>query len=150
MRKLMPAATFVLLACGGGSGPRSAATEPVVASAQAVRMFMKAAADSNLTRMGELWGSESGPAAQTGTPADYERRLVVIQAYLKGDSIQVVSDMSAPGDNSRRRVTIALYRQSCPKQIPMVLVRTKAGGWIVNSVDLNAAGNPARPCEPNP
>jgi hypothetical protein len=143
----MPAAAVVVLACGGSSGPRSAATAPVASSAQAVRMFMQAAADSNLTRMGELWGSDGGPAAQTGTPADYEKRLVIIQAYLRGDSIQVVSDMAVPSDNSHRRVTIALYRQSCPKKIPMVLVRTKAGGWIVNSVDLNAAGNPARPCE---
>jgi len=143
----MPAAADVELACGGSSGPKSAATAPVVSSAQAVRMFMQAAADSNLTRMGELWGSDGGPAAQTGNPSDYEKRLFIMQTYLRGDSIQVVSDMAVPGDNSHRRVTIALYRRSCPKQIPMTLVRTKAGGWIVNSVDLNAAGNPARPCE---
>jgi len=149
MRRLMPAAVVVLLACGGGSGPRSAATTPVVSSAQAVRMFMQAAADSNLTRMGELWGSDGGPAAETGTPPDYEKRLFIMQAYLRGDSIRVVSDMAIPGDNGHRRVTIALYRQACPKQIPITMVRTKAGGWIVNAVDLNAAGNPARPCESN-
>jgi len=150
MRRLMPAAAVVVLACGGGSGPQSAATSPVASSAQAVRMFMQAAADSNLTRMGELWGGDNGPAAQTGMPADYEKRLVIMQAYLRGDSIQVVSDMSVPGDAGHRRVMVALYRQSCPKQIPMTLVKTKAGGWIVNAVDLNAAGNPARPCESSP
>jgi hypothetical protein len=146
MRKLMPAAAAVLLACGS-SGPRSAATAPVASSAQAVRAFMQAAADNNLTRMGELWGSDAGPAAQTGSPPDYEKRLVIIQTYLRGDSVQVLSDVSVPGDDSHRRVTIALYRQTCAKQIPVLMVRTHAGGWIVNSVDLNAAGNPARPCE---
>jgi hypothetical protein len=146
MRKLMPAAAAVLLACGS-SGPRSAATAPVASSAQAVRAFMQAAADNNLTRMGELWGSDAGPAAQTGSPPDYEKRLVIIQTYLRGDSVQVLSDVSVPGDDSHRRVTITLYRQTCAKQIPVLMVRTHAGGWIVNSVDLNAAGNPARPCE---
>jgi hypothetical protein len=146
MRKLMPAAVVVLLACGS-SGPRNAATAPVASSSQAVRLFMRAAADSNLARMGELWGSDAGPAAETGTPADYQKRLVIMQAYLRGDSIQVVSDMSIPGDDTHRSVTIALYRQSCSKQIPMTMVRIRASGWIVNSVDLNAAGNPSRPCE---
>lgn len=146
MRNLMPVAVAVVLGCGG-SGPRNAATAPVASSAQAVRLFMQAAADSNLARMAELWGSDAGPAAETGTPADYQKRLFIMQAYLRGDSIQVISDMSIPGDDRHRTVTIALFRQSCPKQIPMTMVRIRAAGWIVNSVDLNAAGNPSRPCE---
>ena len=70
------------------------------------------------------------------------------QAYLRGDSARIVSDIASTEDPNRRRLTVALYRGTCVKQIPFTTVRIKSGGWIVESVDLSAAGNPARPCEP--
>lgn len=144
MQKLLPIA-LLLGACGGGSGSQSAS--PVSSSPQAVTAFMQAAADSNLARMAELWGTSSGPASKT-QPADYERRLVVLQAWLRGDSTRILSDTAVPGDDSRRRVSIALYRGTCMKQIPVTTVRTGSSGWIVQNIDISFAGNPARPCEP--
>jgi hypothetical protein len=145
MRNLLPAALLLATACGGRTG--SAPTAPVASSAEAVTAFMRAAADSNLTRMAQLWGTERGPVSEV--PLDnYEKRVAVMQAYLRGDSARIVSDIASTEDPNRRRLTVALYRGTCVKQIPFTTVRIKSGGWIVESVDLNAAGNPARPCEP--
>lgn len=144
MRKTGLVASAILAACGGNSG--SAPTTPVASSGQAMREFMQAAADSNLTRMSQLWGSSRGPATETHDPPDYEKRLILIQAYLRADSSKVVSDVPVTGDDSRRRVVVAIFRQGCMKQVPAVLLKVK-GAWIVNNVDLGAAGNPARPCE---
>jgi hypothetical protein len=144
MRKSGLVVAAILAACGGSKG--SAPTLPVASSGQAMREFMKAAADSNLTRMSQLWGSSRGPATETHSPPDYEKRLVVIQAYLRSDSSKVVSDMPVSGDDTRRHLVVAVYRSGCMKQIPAVLLKVK-GAWIVNSVDLAGIGNPARPCE---
>jgi hypothetical protein len=145
MRNLLLAALLLATACGGRTG--SAPTAPVASSAEAVTAFMRAAADSNLTRMAQLWGTERGPVSEV--PLDnYEKRVAVMQAYLRGDSARIVSDIASPEDANRRRLTVALYRGTCVKQIPFTTVRIKSGGWIVESVDLSAAGNPARPCEP--
>jgi hypothetical protein len=114
-----------------------------------MRDFMKAAADSNLARMGQLWGTSKGPAAETHIPEDYERRLVVLQLYLRADSAKVVSDLSIPGDNNKRQLTVAIYRKGCMKQVPGMMIRLSNKGWIVNDVDLATAGNPMRPCEPS-
>ena len=130
--------------CGRGA---PAPVEPVSSSEAAVRGFMKAAADSNLTRMGELWGTARGPGRRSVSEADYGKLLVVMQAYLRGDSIRVVSDQAAAGRDDQRNVVIQLYRGTCVKQIPMLTVRTAKGAWLVQEADLNAAGNPARPCD---
>jgi hypothetical protein len=145
MQKLLFPALLFASACGHGGG--SAAAEPVVSSQQAVLAFMRAAADSNLSRMAQLWGTSRGPASET-RPENYEKRLAVMQVYLRGDSTRVVSDAELPGDRNRRRVSIALYRGTCVKQIPVTMVRRKDGGWIVQAVDLSFSGNPARPCDP--
>ena len=95
--------------------------------------------------MAELWGTAHGPASQT-RPDGYEKRLAVMQVYLRGDSTRVVSDEAVPGDQNHRRIQLALYRSTCVKQIPATMVRAQKR-WLVSSVDLSVAGNPVRPCE---
>jgi len=137
---------LVLAACGGGGSTANTDTAPRSSSPQAVTAFMRAAADSNMSRMAQLWGSSKGPVSQAPV-ANFEKRLVVLQAYLKGDSTRIITDMPVQGDVSHRHLTVALYRGTCVKQIPFTTVRTKDGGWIVEAVDVAAAGNPARPCD---
>jgi len=134
--------TAVLLAaCGGGSAP----VQPSASATVAVQSFMQAVADSNLAKMASLWGTPNGPASRTGQPPDYERRIAIMQAYLRNDSFRVTSDV-AEGEN-RRALAVQIRRQTCTWSVPFVAVRTVDGSWLVTSVDLTAAGNPARPCD---
>ena len=134
--------TAVFLAACGGSG--SAPVQPARSASAAVQSFMQAVADSNLNKMATLWGTTNGPASKTGQPPDYERRIAIIQAYLRSDSFRVVSDV-AEGDQ-RRALQVQIKRQTCTWNIPFVAVSTADGSWLINSIDLTAAGNPARPC----
>jgi hypothetical protein len=137
----------VLAACSGGSAPSTVA--PTTSPRGAVDAFMQAVSDSNLARMGELWGTTAGPAAKTKQPADWERRIAVMQAYLQNESHRVVSDGPAtPASDNRRAVQVELRRQLCTWIVPFTAVKLADGTWIVNQVDLAAAGNPARPCVP--
>ena len=147
MRPTILAGLAVLAACGGGSSIAGGPVEPAASSSQAMASFMRAAADSNLARMAELWGSADGPAARTGQPAEWEKRVIIMQTYLRGDSSRVVTDVPLTGSDSQRRVIVTLYRSGCIKQIPAVVTRAKSGGWLVENIDISAAGNPARPCE---
>ena len=138
----------VLAACGGGSAPST--VSPTTSSARgAVDAFMQAVADSNLARMADLWGTAGGPAAKTRQPADWERRVAVMQAYLQNESHRIVSDGPAtPAAEGRRSVQVEIRRQLCTWMVPFTAIRLGDGTWIVNQVDLTAAGNPARPCVP--
>ncbi len=135
----------VVAACGGGSAPST--VTPTNSARGAVDAFMQAVADSNLTEMATLWGTSAGPASKTRQPADWERRITIMQAYLQNESHRVVSDAPA-GSESRRAVQVEIRRQLCTWMVPFTTIRLGDGNWIVNQVDLTAAGNPARPCVP--
>jgi hypothetical protein len=118
--------------------------EPANSATAAVQGFMQAVADSNLTKMAGLWGTASGPALKTRQPRDFERRVAIMQAYLRNESFRVTSDV--PETVERRALQVELRRQTCTWNVPFVAIKTNQGSWLVNQVDLTAAGNPARPC----
>jgi hypothetical protein len=162
LRFIVVAAPLGLAACGGGPGRTAAGPAP--SAEQAVRSFMQAAADSNLTRMAELWGTTAGPAAKTGQPPDYQRRLTIMQVYLSGAPYRLVpggaaqivpaggdSGAKMPGpveDASTHQVVVELERTGCTKFVPFLVVKAADNSWVVNQVDLAAAGHPKHPCAP--
>jgi hypothetical protein len=141
------AAGLALAACGGG-GAGSSPVRPETSAATAVQSFMQAVADSNLAKMASLWGSAAGPASRTHQPADYERRIVVMQSYLRNDDSRIASD-TPEGIPSKHSVQVEIRRSACTWTVPFVVIQLADGSWLVNQVDLAAAGNPARPCAPS-
>lgn len=131
----------LLAACGGRN---TAPIQPANTAAGAVTSFMQAVADSNVVKMASLWGTSKGPASKTGQPADYERRVAIMQAYLRNDSYRLTSEV--PETDSRRALQVEIKRQTCTWTVPFVAIKTGDGSWVVTRVDLAAAGNPARPC----
>jgi hypothetical protein len=129
-----------LTACGGGTAP----VQPSNSAAGAVQGFMQAVSDSNLAKMAALWGTASGPASRTRQPPDYERRIAIMQAYLRNDSYRLTADVAESPD--RRTLQVEIRRQTCTWIVPFVAIKTGGGSWLVNQVNLAAAGNPARPC----
>ena len=134
-----------LVACGGSAGKSPAAPGPVTSPRGAVEQFLQAVSDSNLQKMASLWGTAAGPAAKTNQPPDYQRRIVIIQAYLKNEGATVTSD-APDGGADRHLVQVELRRDLCTKTVPFTVIRLADNTWLVNQVDLGAAGNPARPC----
>lgn len=140
------AAALLLAACGGASAP--APVHPASTASAAVQNFMRAVADSNLTAMAGLWGTTRGPAAKTRQPSDYARRIVVMQTYLSHDDSRILSD-TPDGSDARHAVQVQLRRQACTWTVPFTVIQLTDGTWIINQVDLTAAGNPSRPCNPS-
>jgi hypothetical protein len=145
-RRWFAAAAILLAACGGSGG--AAAVHPANTASAAVENFMKAVSDSNLAAMAGLWGTAKGSAARTRQPSDYERRIVVMQSYLSHDDFRILGDVPE-GSAGRHSVQVQIRRGACTWSIPFVVIQLADGSWIVNQMDLTAAGNPARPCEPS-
>ena len=140
------AAVALVAACGGGGG--TSQVHPSNTASAAVQNFMRAVADSNLSAMASLWGTAKGPAARTKQPADYERRIVVMRSYLVNDDWRIVSD-APDGTAGKHAVQVQLRRQACTWTVPFGVLQLSDQTWIVNQIDLTAAGNPARPCNPS-
>ncbi len=138
---------LLVAACGGHSQAGSPAPAP--SAEHAVQAFLGAVTDSNVAKMAQLWGSAKGPAAQTHEPSDYQRRIVVIQSYLRGARYRILSNDPITGDAVRRQLQVELSRDRCQKVVPFMVIET-AHGWIINSIDIGAAGSPGRPCDTPP
>lgn len=141
---VLTAGALFLAACGHGTGAPQPA--PVASAEGAVREFLAAASDSNIARMANVWGNANGPASVTGQPPHWEQRLKVMQIYLRGGTWTVVDNKPEQGSESRRDLNMQFTRSSCVKTVPFVAVKSSHGGWLVESVNIEAAGNPVQPC----
>lgn len=151
MRVKLLLGVVALGACATKVQQMSVTTGPGTGAPSAVTSaFMQAVADSNLTQMGALWGTTKGPASTTNVPSNWMQRVSVIQAYLRGGTAKVVGENLVGSSTDRRVVSVELTRSGCTKTVPFTLIRLKDGAWLVNSVDLNAAGVPGRPCDTAP
>lgn len=150
MRRLVLFAGLVLaVACGGssGAGTVSPAAAPDTPDATVTR-FLRAVADSNIAAMAQLWGTVNGPAAETRQPPQWERRLEVMRYYLRHEAARITSSAGVTNQPGRHAIVIELARQGCTATVPFQLVRLPRGGWLVNEIELDAVGNPARSCNP--
>jgi hypothetical protein len=132
--------TIAVLACGGKAVPVGMETGPEAA----LSAFMQAVADSNLNRMAELWGTENGSAAQTRQPQDYQRRVAVMYAYLRGATVRVMGEVERRGSTSVLATEVS--RADCVKRVPFTMVQTGRGAWLLTAVDISLIGVPGTPC----
>ena len=138
-------ALLLTAACAGGG---SAAPAPNRTPESTVKTFLAAARDTNVATMANLWGGSSGPAGQTKQPADYEKRIRIMQVYLVNDSAKVASLGPVDAHPDQTMVTMRIFRGKCTNLVPFVLGKWK-DGYLIQNLDVSAAGNPARPCDDN-
>lgn len=144
-RLLSLAVAVLVVACGGATTSTAQSVAPQAGSEAAVQGFLRAVADSNLDKMVELWGTSKGSAAKTRQPSDYERRLVIVQAYLRGATYRIISNTEDGSSKDRRVLQVEMTRGSCNEIVPFTT--TRAGkSWLVSAIALDALGSPGRRC----
>ena len=112
--------------------------------------FMTAVAANDLVTMGGLWGTSQGPASDRMNRDELQQRLTIMRSYLVHDRYEVLE-----GDPARQLSTevnerfyrVRLTRHGCAPEVPFSVVRV-GEGWLIRSIDLAQAGNPARRCSP--
>ena len=137
---------LALLAASMAALPVRVAAQVEETPEAAVNAFMKAVADSNLGRMTQLWGTSQGSAATTRKPSDFQKRIYITYAFLKGGTYRISATEPSPKDQNERYMILEFTRGDCNKLVPITAVKTKKEGWIVNSLDLSQVGVPGRSC----
>ena len=114
---------------------------------ESLAQFLTAVKANDVKRMGELWGTAHGPAAGSMNDRVLRQRLVVIQKYLDHSGYRVVEGpLLVLGRDDLRTYRVELQRSNCNHVLPIDLVRTRSGGWLVYDVHLESAGTPAGRC----
>ena len=110
--------------------------------------FLSAVKEHDLNAMMQLWGSSNGLAVRRLGEGVARQRLTVIRIYLEHEEYAItVAPMNVVLDleEGERVVFVRLNRKGCTPVVPFILAPYR-GSWLVRSVDLEAAGNPARWC----
>jgi hypothetical protein len=140
------ASLLLLLSIAACGHARVAGPAPTSVS-DALTLFLGAVKSNDLTAMGKVWGTERGPAVTWMKPEEMKERLSVIQKYLDHSGYRIVDGPSGDARTpDQQTFHVELQRQNCNVVVPIDLVRTHTGGWIVKDPHLEAAGNPAKPC----
>jgi len=157
MRRLPVLLVLAGFGCGGAQRPGMLTPQT---PNEALSKFMDAVKANDLTRMGDLWGSERGPASTYMDRNNLKRQLTTIQIYWNHTGYRVIEGPVAaqplnptfknvPNADRLRDFRVDLQRPSgCSQAAPITLVRTNSGGWLVYDVHLEAVGNPAARCQP--
>ena len=147
MRRL--AVLLVLGSLGCGSRPESTTAPTPQSLNDAVVQFMAAVKAKDIERMGTLWGTERGPAADWMKPEELKMRLTVIQKYLAFDGYRILEGpLPVPGRDDMRAFKVEIQRQQCNTVATLDLMRTGSGRWLVSDPHLETLSNPAAACKP--
>ena len=137
---------MLVVACSGATTSTAQSVAPQAGSEAAVQGFLRAVADSNLDKMAQFWGTSKGPAASTHQPSDYERRLVIVQAYLRGADFRIISNTEDASSKDRRLLQVEMTRNGCDEVVPFTTSRA-GKSWLVTAIALDALGSPGRRCD---
>jgi len=135
---------FALLAgaaaCGGtGRMAAPSGMAPAAAPAQVVEQFMRLAGANDYTRMGYLFGTREGAITTRDPEQQVERRMYAIANILKNERFVIRGEQPIPGRGpDAEQLTVQLTQNGRTVDVPFVVVRTAAGGWLVEQVDLEA------------
>ena len=138
----IPVLLLTAAACAGGMANPTANRTPEAV----VQSFLAAARAGNDTLMADYWGGSNGPASKTKEPQGYEKRIEIMRKYLANDSTVVVSRGNVIERPDQVMVTVRIYRGKCQNLVPFIAGQWK-DVWLIQNVDVTAAGNPARPCD---
>jgi hypothetical protein len=131
----------------GGSGPSQMAG---VAPMLSVERFLQASNASDYESMARLFGNFEGPMADTGggscglfggrcaSEREVEQRMAAIAEILRHDDYRIVSERQVAGhEHDANRIGVDITKgEDVVRDVAFVVVRSKEGAWLVESIDL--------------
>ena len=158
-RRFAPGVLLVLVGLGCGGSRHGATVTPQTPNV-ALAQFLDAVKANDVTRMGNLWGSPKGPASSYMNGDKLKRQLQTIHVYWDHKGYRIIEGpmraqplnptfKDVPSADRLLDFRVELQRANgCVAVIPITLVRTDQGSWLVYDVHLESAGTPPLQCQP--
>ena len=139
--KHMAVASVALSALGcGGQAPAPSSNPSGV-----IERFMEAAAAEDYQLMGELWGTDDGPAFRWMDADELRDRLTVIHGFILNRSYEVLPTQPRVGSGGRLILQVRITTlNNCERVVPYTVVPFR-GEWLLEAIDLTAI-QPTRRC----
>lgn len=108
-----------------------------VAPALVVERFLNALNANDLETMGRLFGTQDGSIIKRDGRALVEQRMFALATLLRHDHYAIEGESIVPGrmgEAVRLRVRLDIGNRS--HSVPVVVVKTKDGSWLVEEIDV--------------
>ncbi len=143
--RTMSVSMLAAVCLAAAAAPLMAQGDTVSSASGAVQEYIRAASDSNLTRMAQLFGTDKGNAIRLKLP-DLDKRMVVTSAYLSHTRVRTLGEVRGMHPNERT-VTTEIALGSCKVVIPVLAVHSRDDGWLVRNLDLSKVQSLHSPCQ---
>jgi len=131
-----------------GAGSNSGAVSPTAA----IQQFLDGARRKDLTATAAVWGTDRGPAGQSMSRQELERRELIMMQCLGHEKSTLGA--SSPGEGGRLKVPVQLTAGSRTASPMFTVVEGPHKRWYVENLDLDemrnkgfcsASSSPSRP-----
>lgn len=139
LKHMMIACTALSMAACGPPAPSP--SDP----SEVINRFMDAVAVENYTIMGQLWGSNDGPAVEWMPAEELRKRLTVMQGFLVHSEYEVLPSEPQVSDGGRLILRVRIVTMNRCEPVVSFTVLPYRNAWILEAVDLNAV-RPTRIC----
>jgi len=123
---------------GNVAGPApQLAVESFLRAANCVASAKCGTKAQDLETMSRLFGTRDGSILQRDPRADVERRMYALASLLESEDYQVQGQNIVPGRVSEAvQLTVRLNQGGRPVAVPVIMVRTSSGDWLVEQIDM--------------
>ncbi len=140
-RRFAPLLLALLLGACASSPPRPLASgsgAPRVEPSLALERFLRAVNARDLQTMAQLFGTEDGSITRQEPAPDVERRMFALARLLRHSDYHVKGQQIVPGRlGGAVQLLVELDLADRPVTVPFTLVRTGAGDWLVEEIDID-------------
>jgi len=130
------------LSSGNGGAPGIApqlAIEQFLRAANCVSNQSCATKAQDIETMGRLFGTKDGSVLTRDPRSDVEQRMYALASLMASDDYRVEGQNIVPGRMGEAVQLIVRLRQSGREvSVPITLVRSKDGNWLVEQIDTKA------------
>lgn len=127
------ALVLLLSACASGGAPPAGAVYGSATAQQAVQDFLEAAKRDDYRTMGQLFGTENGPAEKKLGRTEVEQRMFVLAAFLEHRAFAVRRSGLTEGPNRIRFLADLAGTRNGDVTVPIIAVAHR-DRWYVERV----------------
>lgn len=140
---LTACSTLIAPACASSMEHAAAAlraadpADPAVAGALVIEQFLRAANTKDYGTMSRLFGTKQGPIVDLYDRRHVDQRMLVLAVLLEHENhaLQDVAPVPGRGEGARQ-VIVRMTLRGRETEVPYTIVRSDAGSWLVEQVDL--------------
>ncbi|MBA4070308.1 MAG: hypothetical protein C0497_00480 [Gemmatimonas sp.] len=126
---LLPFAAACASLSGGGAGTGAESPNAVI------QQFLTAARRKDLTAMAMVWGTDKGPASQTMSQRELERRELIMIQCLPHE--QATLGTPTPSEAGRLRIPVELTLLNLKAKPVFTVVRGPRDRWYVENLEID-------------